>query len=82
MGGGATPLASAMEKCATEAQKCQAHGMNATIILLTDGRANITLDGDHNRKKAMEDVHEMSKRFRAWNTSVIIIDSDCDSCRN
>ena len=46
-GGGGTPLAAGLELAAAEGYSARRSGMQPFICILTDGRANIALDGSH-----------------------------------
>jgi len=73
-GGGGTPLASGM-KCALElAEKSKRDGRTPTLAFLTDGKANIALDGSANRDSAMIDVTQLAGFARQMGVSSIMID--------
>jgi hypothetical protein len=56
-GGGGTPLAAGLQAALEAAAAGRAaRGMTPTLALLTDGRANIALDGRANRPQAMADA--------------------------
>ncbi len=48
--------------------------MTPTVALLTDGRANIALDGAPNRAQAAEDAGAMARALRAQGVPAIVID--------
>ena len=73
-GGGGTPLASGM-KCALElAEKSKRDGRTPTLAFLTDGKANIALDGSANRDSAMIDVTQLAGFAHQMGVSSIMID--------
>lgn len=73
-GGGGTPLASGM-KCALDlAEKSKRDGRTPTLAFLTDGKANIALDGSANRDSAMMDVTQLAGYARHLGISSIMID--------
>ncbi|MEM8728430.1 MAG: magnesium chelatase subunit D [Pseudomonadota bacterium] len=74
-GGGATPLAHGLQSAGELAWRAQRQGMTPTLILLTDGRANVALDGDQNRPKAMQDAESMADWLRQANVSSIVLDT-------
>ena len=73
-GGGGTPLAMGIKAAADLAQKCAAQGKTPMIVILTDGRANIALDGTPNRARAMENAHQMARRIAGSNVRSVIMD--------
>ena len=73
-GGGGTPLAMGM-KCALDmAQKSKRDGRTPTLAFLTDGKANIALDGSANRDAAMTDVHQLAGMTNHLGVQSIFID--------
>lgn len=74
-GGGGTPLASGLEAAAIQAITARRRGMTPTICVLTDGRANVTLQGTGNRKKAAQDARDISKMILAEGIDAVIIDT-------
>jgi magnesium chelatase subunit D len=73
-GGGGTPLASGLKAALELASQCAGRGMSPTVALLTDGRANIALDGSPDRVAAAEDARAMAHALRAQGTPAIVID--------
>ena len=55
MAGGGTPLATGLDAGIKLAQTCQRSGKMPSLAVLTDGKANIDLDGNPNREKALSD---------------------------
>ena len=49
--------------------------MTPTLALLTDGRANIALDGQPNRIKAMEEARQMARVLATSGTPALVIDT-------
>ncbi|MEM9523052.1 MAG: VWA domain-containing protein [Pseudomonadota bacterium] len=74
-GGGATPLASGLRCGGMLACKAQKQGMTPTLILLTDGRANVALDGDQDRRKAMRDAETAADWLRASHIRSLVLDT-------
>lgn len=74
-GGGGTPLAAGMEAALELAEKTRSKGLTPTIAILTDGRANIALDGSANRVMAGDDARQMARLIRARNTPALVIDT-------
>jgi magnesium chelatase subunit D len=74
-GGGGTPLADAIECATTLAKAIQKKGETPFVVILTDGRANVSLSGAGGRAQAQEDVDTAAKTFYASNISTIVLDT-------
>ena len=74
-GGGGTPLAAGLQLAAELALQTRRRGMTPTLALLTDGRANIALDGQPNRIKAMEEARQMARVLATSGTPALVIDT-------
>lgn len=74
-GGGGTPLAKGMEAALQLAISTRNKGLTPTIALLTDGRANIALDGSANRTAAGDDAKSMARLIRSQQTPALVIDT-------
>jgi magnesium chelatase subunit D len=74
-GGGGTPLAAGMMTAFDQATQATRRGMTPTIAILTDGRANIALDGQADRKQAAADAQQIARVLRAHGTDAIVIDT-------
>lgn len=74
-GGGATPLAAGLQAAMELADQARRRGLTPTIALLTDGRANIALDGSANRALAAEDALKLARALRATGVDGIVIDT-------
>ena len=73
-GGGGTPLAAGLQNALLLAIQSRAKGMTPTVILITDGRANIALDGTANRAQAGADATQMAGAVRAAGIAGLVID--------
>jgi len=73
-GGGGTPLAAGLHCAMGLAEQATGRGLTPTIILITDGRANIALDGNANRSQAASDADQMAGALRASGTSSLVLD--------
>jgi magnesium chelatase subunit D len=73
-GGGGTPLAAGLQQSALLASQSIARGMTPTVILLTDGRANVALDGTPDRAQAGNDAERLARMMRAQGTGALVID--------
>jgi magnesium chelatase subunit D len=73
-GGGGTPLAHGLREAGDLAARARAQGLTPTLALLTDGRANIALDGSANRGQAAEDATGMARWLRSLGVASIVLD--------
>ena len=73
-GGGGTPLAAGLLEARMMADAATKRGQTPTIALLTDGKANVTLDGDADRSKAMQEVEDVATGIAAAGHHAIVID--------
>lgn len=74
-GGGATPLAGAMQVAFEAALQARGRGMSPTLAFLTDGRGNIALDGTANRVQAAEDATTLARAIAARAIPALVIDT-------
>jgi magnesium chelatase subunit D len=74
-GGGPTPLAGGLALACLLAGKAAERGQNAITILMTDGRANIALDGTAGRERAEADTRRMATAFRLAGLSSVLVDT-------
>lgn len=74
-GGGGTPLAAGLLAALDLSQNAQKRGQTPTIIVLTDGRSNVALDGSPNRKQASEDAIAGANSLRSSGCDSIVIDT-------
>ncbi|ARE40114.1 Protoporphyrin IX Mg-chelatase subunit D [Rhodovulum sp. P5] len=73
-GGGGTPMAAGLKTALEVAIQAKGRGMTPTVALLTDGRANIALDGTPNRALAAEDAQKMATAIRFNGFPSMVID--------
>jgi magnesium chelatase subunit D len=74
-GGGGTPLAAGLQLAGEVARLTRARGMTPTIALLTDGRANVALDGRGDRALAAVEAEAAARRLAAAGTPALVIDT-------
>jgi magnesium chelatase subunit D len=74
-GGGGTPLAAALRLAGDTALRARARGLTAVLALMTDGRANVALDGSPGRIRAEADAAAMARLFRATGAASVVIDT-------
>jgi len=73
-GGGGTPLASGLMEALQTAQSARRKGMAPCIVVLTDGRANIALDGSANRTVACAESETIAAQIRENQVDTVILD--------
>lgn len=73
-GGGGTPLAAGLVEALRAATQAKGQGMSPCIVLLTDGRANIAMNGAADRKAAGEDATTLARHIRAHGVDAIVLD--------
>ncbi len=73
-GGGGTPLSAAIIAAAQLADQVERAGGTPTVVLLTDGQANVARDGSHGRRKAFEDALAAAGILRASRIRALVID--------
>ncbi|MBW4708305.1 magnesium chelatase subunit D [Roseobacter sp. YSTF-M11] len=73
-GGGGTPLATGLQQAAALATQSRGKGLTPTIVVLTDGRANIALDGSADRTHAAADAARMARVICAQGIQTLTID--------
>ncbi|MEM7764013.1 MAG: magnesium chelatase subunit D [Pseudomonadota bacterium] len=74
-GGGGTPLAAGLTMAITEVQAAQKRGESAQVVLLSDARANVGLNGEHGRERAMQHAFGVADQFNALGVPVLCIDT-------
>lgn len=74
-GGGGTPLASGLSTALSIASGATRQGRTAITVLLTDGRANIALDGKPGRVAAEADAMAVAKAFASTAERTLLIDT-------
>jgi magnesium chelatase subunit D len=77
-GGGGTPLASGLDEAFTLAVNVRRGGGSPIVILLTDGRANVTRAGEGNKVKALEEMQSAARLFAAEGFEAMLIDVSPD----
>ncbi len=73
-GGGGTPLAAGIEAGFLLAQAVQRTGDTPSLVLLTDGRANVTLAGTGGRAVAEQEALTAGRRVRAAGQRALFLD--------
>lgn len=73
-GGGGTPLASGILASVQMGEAIAARGATPFLVFLTDGSANIALDGTPGRPQARADAESAAKRLAAARLDALLID--------
>jgi magnesium chelatase subunit D len=74
-GGGGTPLAAGLDAAFALADLIRRKGQTPTIILLTDGRANIARDGAQGRPRAEADAISAARQLRSAGITAVLVDT-------
>ncbi|MFO1328707.1 MAG: magnesium chelatase subunit D [Rubrivivax sp.] len=74
-GGGGTPLAAGIDAARLLAETVARGGSSPLVVLLTDGRANITRLGEPGREQAAEDARRAARALAAGGTPAMLIDT-------
>jgi len=74
-GGGGTPLAAGLQEAWKVALRLEASEASPRIVLLSDGRPNVGIDGAGGRKRAREDALDMARRIAATGIPSLVLDS-------
>jgi magnesium chelatase subunit D len=73
-GGGGTPLGAGLKEALLMADSAQKRGLTPTIALLTDGKANVTLDGEADRPRATAEVEQWARAIALSGHLSVVID--------
>ncbi len=74
-GGGGTPLAHGLEAALTLSLTARGRGLTPTLVLLTDGRANIDRQGQVDRPQAATDAQTIARAIRGQGIEALVIDT-------
>ncbi len=74
-GGGGTPLAAAIDAAAGLADAVRRRGSTPVVVLLTDGRANVSRSGGAGRAAAEADALAAARLLGAMAVSVLLVDT-------
>ncbi len=73
-GGGGTPLADGLKKALILAEEEMRKGHQPSLVILTDGSANVALDGGAGREQANADALDMAKHIAVSGHATLVID--------
>jgi magnesium chelatase subunit D len=74
-GGGGTPLAAGLDAAFVLSDSVRRKGQTPTVIVLTDGRANIARDGGQGRPRAEDDAISAARQLRGAGIAVVLVDT-------
>ena len=74
-GGGGTPLATGFAAVNAMALSIRRKGMTPLIVVMTDGVANVTLEGVGGRERAHQDALHTARQLRAGGHAILFIDT-------
>jgi magnesium chelatase subunit D len=74
-GGGGTPLATGFAAVNEMALSIRRKGMTPLIVVMTDGIANVTLEGVGGRERAHQDALQTARQLRAAGHAILFIDT-------
>jgi magnesium chelatase subunit D len=74
-GGGGTPLATGMQAALTQARSLQRAGSTPMLVMLSDGRANVSAAGIGGRGQAHADAQRMADVWRLSGFSALWVDT-------
>jgi len=74
-GGGGTPLAAGLAAAHRLAEAARRRGETPTVVLLTDGRANVALDGSAGRERAEGEAIVAGRKLRAAGITSLLVDT-------
>ena len=74
-GGGGTPLAKAIEQSLQVALAEKRLGHSPSLVMLSDGRPNVTLQGQGGRVQALEDALTLARQWRGHGLPAIWLDT-------
>jgi magnesium chelatase subunit D len=74
-GGGGTPVAAGIVAATTLAGGLRRKGFSPAIVLLTDGRANVTRDGEGARDRAEAEALSVAQECRALEIATLLVDT-------
>jgi len=74
-GGGGTPLAAGLELASQVVQQLKQAGETPVLVIMTDGKANITSCGEPSRQRAMEDAHRAARQLACLQIKCLFVDT-------
>lgn len=74
-GGGGTPMAKGLDAARSLADSLSRRGESPVIVVLTDGRPNVTRDGKGNRVQAEADTMHAARMLRSSSIASLMVDT-------
>lgn len=74
-GGGGTPLAAGIDAASLLALQAAKRGRTPTVVLMTDGRANVARSGEGGRDLAQREALDAARKLRAMGQRVLLFDT-------
>lgn len=74
-GGGGTPIALALKHATEQAQALERQGITPLLVMLSDGKANVTIDGVGGRTQAQADALQWAKQWANHGFTSLWIDT-------
>ena len=74
-GGGGTPIALALKHASEQAQALQRQGISPLLVMLSDGKANVTIEGLGGRTQAQADALQWAKHWATQGFASLWIDT-------
>ena len=81
-GGGGTPVAAGLDLGLRVALEARRSGSRPRLVVLTDGKANVNLDGQGGRRAAFEDALGIAARIRAQGVELVVLDTSARGQEN
>ena len=80
-GGGGTPLAMGLHAAREVAEQVAGRGRTPSLVILTDGRANIDAEGQPGRRQAAEDAEAAAKAIARAGFDALVVDISARAAR-
>jgi len=74
-GGGGTPIAKALKHASDQAQSLNRQGITPILVMMSDGKANVTLQGLGGRQQAQMDAMQCAKHWATLGFAALWIDT-------
>ena len=74
-GGGGTPLAAGIVAAGLMADEVRRKGRTPTLVVITDGRANVTREGTGGRAQAQDEAMAAARSIRAQGHRTLLVDN-------
>ncbi|MEY3047796.1 MAG: magnesium chelatase ATPase subunit, partial [Pseudomonadota bacterium] len=78
-GGGGSPIAAGFEAAARLVHSLRREGDNTVLVVLTDGKANLTRDGKPGREQAMQEAKSLARQLSVLADKRLLIDTSVRS---